>query len=430
MEDFSKEMEYGNYLDFDRFPLDCESMAMMQSTLRHYAAIAQIAGYDLLILSGCEESGGYRGEGYVFVKKNGTLTGEILFHPKAVQQSTCSISEVKYDVQADGETFENAYSKRRLVEGGNEFSWSEVVNLSSVSNKALFSKLYSLSNSLSSEQSAREAAVQSLKETLLQQIRSEVILSSGRASSSLSTEVTALNKRIADLESALSAQIANAQNTADTAADGLASTQFVNSQISTLTDKINTEITQRTADDNTEKAERTAADKTITARVDNIEKYIVPKGVILMWSGSSDTIPAGWALCDGQYGTPNLVGRFVLGATQGILDENGVMRPSLLSDSDVDVLQGIPGGSKDATISLTVENLPPHTHTATSTIKGYKTQEKGSDDQIWVLDNGTDVLLDSTDFTVNTKISYTGGGYPYIINTMPPYYALCYIMKL
>ena len=81
MEDFSKEMAYGNFLDFDRFPLDCESIAMMQSTLRHYAAIAQIAGYDLLILSGCEVSGGFREEGYVFVKKNGTLTGEILFHP-------------------------------------------------------------------------------------------------------------------------------------------------------------------------------------------------------------------------------------------------------------------------------------------------------------------------------------------------------------
>lgn len=41
---------------------------------------------------------------------------------------------------------------------------------------------------------------------------------------------------------------------------------------------------------------------------------LVPSGVILMWSGSTDTIPAGWALCNGQNGTPDLTDRFILGA--------------------------------------------------------------------------------------------------------------------
>lgn len=41
---------------------------------------------------------------------------------------------------------------------------------------------------------------------------------------------------------------------------------------------------------------------------------LVPSGVILMWSGSTDTIPAGWALCNGQDGTPDLTDRFILGA--------------------------------------------------------------------------------------------------------------------
>lgn len=40
----------------------------------------------------------------------------------------------------------------------------------------------------------------------------------------------------------------------------------------------------------------------------------VPSGVILMWSGSLATIPAGFVLCDGQNGTPNLSGKFVRGA--------------------------------------------------------------------------------------------------------------------
>ncbi|HAJ92717.1 MAG TPA: hypothetical protein DCO71_08935 [Gammaproteobacteria bacterium] len=45
----------------------------------------------------------------------------------------------------------------------------------------------------------------------------------------------------------------------------------------------------------------------------------LPTGVIVMWSGPLDAIPAGWALCDGKDGTPDLSNRFVLGA--GAADE-------------------------------------------------------------------------------------------------------------
>jgi microcystin-dependent protein len=40
----------------------------------------------------------------------------------------------------------------------------------------------------------------------------------------------------------------------------------------------------------------------------------LPRGVILLWSGSLASIPLGWALCDGTLGTPDLRGRFVPGA--------------------------------------------------------------------------------------------------------------------
>ncbi len=39
----------------------------------------------------------------------------------------------------------------------------------------------------------------------------------------------------------------------------------------------------------------------------------LPGGVIVMWSGALDKIPAGWALCDGNNGTPDLSNRFVVG---------------------------------------------------------------------------------------------------------------------
>ena len=37
------------------------------------------------------------------------------------------------------------------------------------------------------------------------------------------------------------------------------------------------------------------------------------QGIIVMWSGSSATIPSGWALCDGAGGTPDLRNRFIVG---------------------------------------------------------------------------------------------------------------------
>ncbi len=44
---------------------------------------------------------------------------------------------------------------------------------------------------------------------------------------------------------------------------------------------------------------------------------VFPPGGIIMWSGLEADIPKGWALCDGANGTPDLRGRFVLGAVGG-----------------------------------------------------------------------------------------------------------------
>ena len=44
----------------------------------------------------------------------------------------------------------------------------------------------------------------------------------------------------------------------------------------------------------------------------------IPAGVIAMWSGTLATIPAGWTLCDGTAGTPDLRDRFVYGSSAGV----------------------------------------------------------------------------------------------------------------
>jgi hypothetical protein len=42
--------------------------------------------------------------------------------------------------------------------------------------------------------------------------------------------------------------------------------------------------------------------------------FMVPIGAIVLWSGATDVIPPGWVICDGNNGTPDLRGKFVVGA--------------------------------------------------------------------------------------------------------------------
>lgn len=42
--------------------------------------------------------------------------------------------------------------------------------------------------------------------------------------------------------------------------------------------------------------------------------FLVPSGGIMMWHGLIANIPAGWVICDGNNGTPDLEDRFVVGA--------------------------------------------------------------------------------------------------------------------
>lgn len=82
------------------------------------------------------------------------------------------------------------------------------------------------------------------------------------------------------------------------------------------------------------------------------EYSAVPVGLITMWSGTLDSIPSGWALCDGSNGTPDLRSRFVAGAETSNEMGNVVGANSLVLSSN---------------------QLPAHTHSGLLTSGGAHT---------------------------------------------------------
>lgn len=137
-------------------------------------------------------------------------------------------------------------------------------------------------------------------------------------------------------------------------------------------------------------------------------------GMIIMWSGSIDTIPSGWQICDGTNGTPDLRNRFIVGA-----------------GSSYSV--GNKGGSNSVT--LTTSQIPSHTHSMqssgahTHTYDGmdweYRRYDSGSSDSV-VGDEASSTTGSSGAHT--HTIDSTGGGGSH--ENRPPYYALAYIMKI
>ena len=120
-------------------------------------------------------------------------------------------------------------------------------------------------------------------------------------------------------------------------------------------------------------------------------------GMIIMWNSTVASIPTGFVLCDGNNGTPDLRGRFVVGHHPS----NG--------DYDVDDTGG------EESVTLTVNQIPAHTHTY---VDQYVAINNGY--RPWPANNNDCAARD-----VNS--GSTGGGQSH--ENRPPYYALCYIMK-
>ena len=147
----------------------------------------------------------------------------------------------------------------------------------------------------------------------------------------------------------------------------------------------------------------------LTASTFNVTNAgVIPSGGIIMWSGAANAIPTGYVLCDGQNSTPDLRNRFVIGAGDTF---------------SVDAT----GGSANAVVVEHTHTLtdPGHTHTysrAENLVFG--SAETSSQQQKHKIDYGTN----TTDSQV-TGITVDSQGESGTDKNLPPYYALCYIMK-
>jgi hypothetical protein len=138
----------------------------------------------------------------------------------------------------------------------------------------------------------------------------------------------------------------------------------------------------------------------------------LPAGIVVAWSKL--TIPDGWAVCDGTNDTPDLRGRFVLGATITTSKLAQGLSPRKLGDNKL----GPTGGEESHT--LLKNEMPTHKHTNTFYQSGLKRDGRPTEGQIIPrLDQGGELKTDT---------STEGNDTPH--NNMPPFYVLVYIMKL
>ena len=87
----------------------------------------------------------------------------------------------------------------------------------------------------------------------------------------------------------------------------------------------------------------------LMAELDEAKQHHVPTGAIMMWSGAIADIPSGWALCNGQNGTPNLQARFIVGAGTSIVMDNS---------KGYQYSVGQTGGHNE--VALTENQMPKH----------------------------------------------------------------------
>ncbi|WP_340621744.1 tail fiber protein [Xenorhabdus siamensis] len=189
---------------------------------------------------------------------------------------------------------------------------------------------------------------------------------------------------------------------------------------------------------------------------------VLPRGMIMMFSGKD--IPVGWALCDGNNGTPNLIDRFILG---GKLNDINSKNNATLSGSGSNKKCNKSSDDKVVSVDikvndtkLTLSQIPSHKHVGgmayygstgfkyDSYNPGGESRQLDNQDQVYdfkSLSNGgtRDLFASARSSPCYPYTSSEGDGaghshganaivksHNHITDVTPPYYILAFIMKL
>jgi len=194
---------------------------------------------------------------------------------------------------------------------------------------------------------------------------------------------------------------------------------------------------------------------------------VMPGGAIILWYGSIATIPTGWALCNGQtvngYTTPDLRDRFVAGASVDYMPAGGTRElastkimgvfntATVGGTSATSLVSHMHGGTFSGTVADHTHQIndPQHTHDADpfryllrppydGSLTGNDRTGSGSEQAVGPGD-GAPMAKVSTGITISPATGVTASGSITAASTgstttnytnIPPFYALCYIMKV
>ena len=141
-------------------------------------------------------------------------------------------------------------------------------------------------------------------------------------------------------------------------------------------------------------------DELVFARGKTVEGSYVPSGTIIMWSGKDP--PAGWVLCNGSSGTPDLRNRFVLGA----------------GDEEI--------GKKGGSAKILISQLPKHQHESLGDESKFSLGTAGSMNPSAGKWETQHIKTWQGQQKKYTKTQDAGMGKEFY----PPYYRMAFIMKI
>jgi hypothetical protein len=156
----------------------------------------------------------------------------------------------------------------------------------------------------------------------------------------------------------------------------------------------------------------------------------IPAGGIFLWSGSIGSIPAGYVLCNGSNGTPDLRDRFVVGAgsTYAVDGTGGSANASVVSHTHT-ATTATNGAHQHFTTSDVVGGTSFVTNTTYNAKQGAVAGYAYSDYALTQTATAATLGLTSSAGDHTHTITVDSAGTSGTNANLPPYYALCYIMK-